>query len=348
MRTRTAFLAALVTIAAGCSSPSVPPPAPAATAAPAATPAGMAWTAQGEDWAAKKATLQALGEQFESSQALYDKLKADAGGGKPITWAQLNEPGFDWSGVYTRSKGGLQYDPDLGPRDGPASAQLTPEGQKIVDDKRQHIQDTGGEYDPISDCRPPGTPRWFTEPFLHEFFVSPKETLLINEMVNDIRRVYTDGRPHTPEEDAYASWNGDTVGFWDGDILVTHTKYLMSGQYQRGVQPNYSDMVQTVERWHKTDPKTLQVDVWIYDPVNLAKPWYTRQSYTQLTNDDYSLRLRYWDCRENQNNAIIVTENGTSQFPDFTFVDDDAAKSSDKDVKKQAADKAAAEKKTGR
>ena len=168
------------------------------------------------------------------------------------------------------------------------------------------------------------------------------------EMIHDTRVFYTDGRPHTPEEDAYASWNGDTVGFWDGDILVTHTKYLMSGQYQRGVQPNYSDMVQTVERWHKTDPKTLQVDVWIYDPVNLAKPWYTRQSYTQLTNDDYSLRLRYWDCRENQNNAIIVTENGTSQFPDFTFVDDDAAKSSDKDVKKQAADKAAAEKKTGR
>ena len=77
------------------------------------------------------------------------------------------------------------------------------------------------------------------------------------------------------------------------------------------------------------DPKTLQADVWVFDPVNLAKPWYTRQSWTKLTNDDYLLRIRYWDCRENSNNDIVVTDEGTSQFPDFDFVGDDAAVSSD-------------------
>jgi len=309
---------------------------PATTAHGIPAPVGMAWTAQGDNWAQDKAKLQALGEQFDSSQALYDKLKADAHGGKPITWAQLAEPALDWSGVYTRSKGGLQFDPDLGPTAGPASAQLTPEGKAVVDAKLEHIKSTGGEYDPISDCRPPGTPRWFTEPFLHEFMIAPHQTLLINEMVNDVRRVYTDGRDHTAEDDAYASWNGDTVGFWDGDILVTHTKYLMSGQYQRGVQPNYSDEVTTVERWKKVDPKTLQVDVWVFDPKNLAKPWYTRQSYARLTNDDHLLRLRYWDCRENSNNDIIVTDEGTSQFPNLGFVPDNAAASSDASVKKHA------------
>jgi hypothetical protein len=308
----------------------------------------MAWTVQGDDWAQKKATLQALGEQFESSAALYEKLKADAHGGKPITWEMLGQPAFDWSGIYTRTKGGLQFDPDLPMTAGPDSAQLTPAGKKVVDEKLAHIKATGGEYDPISDCRPPGTPRWFTEPFLHEFMIAPQQTLLINEMVNDIRRVYTDGREHTAEDDAYASWNGDTVGFWDGDILVTHTKYLMAGQYQRGVQPNYSDQVTTVERWHKTDPKTLQVDLWVYDPVNLAKPWYTRQSYTKLTNDDHLLRIRYWDCRENSNNAIIVTDEGTSQFPDLNFVSDDAAVSKDANVKKHAAQAQKTQEKTGR
>jgi hypothetical protein len=82
------------------------------------------------------------------------------------------------------------------------------------------------------------------------------------------------------------------------------------------------------------DPKTLQADVWVFDPVNLAKPWYTRQSWTQLTNDDRALRIRYWDCRENPNNAIITTESGTSQFPDFTFVPDDAAASTDEAVRR--------------
>ncbi len=325
--------AVIATTLAACGGAEQAAQAPAATA-PA--PAGMAWTNQGDDWAAKKAELQALGEQFESSHALYDKLKADAGGGKPLTWAQMSLPAYDWSGVYTRTKGGLHFDPDLrGPE--METAQLTPAGAEVVKRKQDLIAKTGGEYDPISDCRPPGTPRWFTEPFLKEYIVTPEQTWLINEMVNDVRRVYTDGRPHTADEDAYASWNGDTIGFWDGDILVTHSKHLMPGQYQRGVQPDYSDQVTLVERWRKIDGVTLQADVWIFDPVNLAKPWYTRQSYTELDNSEHLLRLRYWDCRENSNNDIITTEEGTSQFKDFSFLENDAAVSTDKSVKKTGA-----------
>ena len=94
---------------------------------------------------------------------------------------------------------------------------------------------------------------------------------------------------------------------------------------------------------HKTDGITLQTDVWIFDPVNLAKPWYTRQSQTELDNSEHLLRLRYWDCRENSNNSIITTGQGTSQFPDFTFVPDDAAASSDEAVKKAQEAKARGE-----
>jgi hypothetical protein len=292
-----------------------------------------AWIDQDESWAANKQKLQAFGERFETSDALYEALK-QAAGGEPLTWPQMAEPAYDWSGIYTRTKGGLQFDPDMSGETGPASAKLTVAGQQAVKAKADQLARTGGEYDPISDCRPPGTPRWFTEPFLHEFIVTPAQTWLINEMVNDVRRVYTDGRAHTSEEDAYATWNGDTIGFWDRGSLVAHTKYLFPGQYQRGVQPNYSDRTTVVERWHKVAAKTLQADVWVFDPVNLAEPWYTRQSWTRLTNDDHQLRIRYWDCRENPNNAIITTEAGTSQFPDFTFVPDDAAVSSDPAVKK--------------
>ncbi len=293
------------------------------------------WMNQSDNWDTTKGTLQAFGEKFDTSEALFDAFRQAAGAGaKPPAWTQLTEPAFDWSGIYTRTKGGLHFDADLAPESGPVTAQLTPAGALVVKAKADQLATKGGEYDPISDCRPPGTPRWFTEPFLHEFIVTPGQTWLINEMVNDVRRVYTDGRAHTPADEAYPTWNGDTIGFWDGDVLVTHTKYLMSGQYQRGVQPNYSDQTTVVERWHKVDAKTLQADVWVFDPVNLAKPWYTRQGWTQLTNDDKQLRIRYWDCRENPNNAIITTETGTSQFPDFDFVPDDAGASSDAAVKR--------------
>jgi len=292
-----------------------------------------AWVNKGADWPAQKSQLQAFGERYKTSSELFQRLREAAGGGKNPAWAQMSEPAYDWSGVYTRTGGGLEFDADLAGRPpkpeyyaavakgapGTTTAQLTPAGRAVYQRKADQLGRTGGEYDPISDCRPPGVPRWVTEPFLHEFVVTPTQTWLINEMVNDVRRVYTDGRDHTPEEDAYPSWNGDTIGFWDGDTLVTHTRYLNKGQYQRGLQPDYSEQTTVVERWHKVDAKTLQSDMWVYDPVNLAKPWYTRQSWTQLTNDDKSLRLRYWDCRENANNAIEKQSDGTSEFKPFDF-----------------------------
>ena len=115
----------------------------------------------------------------------------------------------------------------------------------------------GIEWDPISTCAPPGMPRWLTEPFLREFIVTPEQTWLINEMVNDIRRIYTDGRDHMPEADRYPLYNGDSIGFWDGDRLVIHTNQLQAGIYQRA-HPDYTEQVETVEIWHKVDPKTLR------------------------------------------------------------------------------------------
>jgi hypothetical protein len=307
-------LALAMLCVAGCSKNTVE-----TVAAP--VPKGMAWVAQGTNWAEEKAKLQTLGEQFENSGALYEKLRADAQGGQPLTWQQLSLPAFDWSGLYTRTSRGIQFDPDLGKGAGPDTAQLTPEGTAVLQKKRDQLARTGGgEYDPLSDCRPPGVPRWHTEPFLREAIVTPQQTWLINEQVNDVRRVYTDGREHTTDEDAYPSWNGDTIGFWDGDILVTHTKHLMSGQYQRGLQPDYSDQTTLVERWRKIDAKTIQADVWVFDPVNLAKPWYTRQSWSLVPNKDRAVRIRYWDCRENSNNSIVKQEDGSSEYKGFDFL----------------------------
>lgn len=284
----------------------------------------LGWVDKSSDkaaWADRKAQLQAFGEKFDDADALFSFFDEQADGGETLTWEDMSKPEYDWSGIFTRTGGGLSFDPDI--RASENSAQLTEEGAAGRQKKIDLMAATGGEYDPISDCRPPGFPRWATEPFLHEFIVTPDQTWLINEMVNDVRRVYTDGRAHTTPEDAYASWNGDTIGFWDDGTLVTHTTYLMEGQYQRGTQPNYSDQVEVVERWRKVDPVTLEADFWVFDPVNLAEPWYTRQSWTELKDDDHLLRIRYWDCRENSNNQIVETEEGSSQFPDLDFVNND-------------------------
>jgi len=291
----------------------------------------VGWLAKDESWQDSKSQLQAFGEAFENSWSMYLFLLESADGGEMLSWQDMSVPAYDWSGIFTRTSGGLSFDPDISADE--TTAKLTEAGRAVRQQKIADMESTGGEYDPISDCRPPGHPRWATEPFLHEFVVTPDQTWLINEMVNDVRRVYTDGRAHTSVEDAYASANGDTIGFWTSGMLVMHTKYLIPGQYQRGTQPDYSGEVELVERWRKIDEITLEADFWVFDPINLSQPWYTRQSWTELANDESYLRIRYWDCGENQNNVILEKEDGTSQFLDFDFIEDDAAASSDEEIR---------------
>ena len=261
-----------------------------------------------------------LGRKYKTSTDLYKALQDEAKGGQRLKPAVLP----DWSGVYSRPAiNGFTFDPSQ-PEDGLPTAKLTPEFQaKMI--KRIEDRKRGIEWDPISSCSPPGHPRWLTEPFLREFIVTPDQTWLVNEMVNDVRRIYTDGRAHAPEADRYPIPDGDSIGFWDGSSLVIHTNQLQSGIYQRG-NPDYTDQVETVEIWRKADDKTMTVDVWVYDPPALAETWYVRQNYVKLSDPEKNLRIRYWSCGENPNNSVFQTKDGTTQFKDLNFDKKDDSK----------------------
>ena len=260
-----------------------------------------------------KEQMVELGRQHKTAADLYRALKEEAKGGQRL--AANNLP--DWTGVYTRQlTPGFSFDGDQ-PPGGLPPAKLTPEYHakmmKRIEDLKKGI-----EWDPISACVPPGHPRWLTEPFLREFVVTPDQTWLINEMINDIRRIYTDGRDHIPEEDRYPLINGDSIGFWDGHKLVIHTNQLQAGIYQRA-QPDYTDQVETVEIWQKVDDKTVRADVWVYDPPALEEAWFSKQTYSKLSDPEKNLRIRYWNCAENQNNAVVQTQQGGTEFRAFTF-----------------------------
>jgi hypothetical protein len=244
-------------------------------------------------------------QEYRNSSEHFEALKRAANGGTKITFDKLP----DWTGIWTRSTEPVfKFDPAQ-PSVRQTTAQLTPEYAQRHKEKLERVA-KGIEWDPISNCIPPGYPRWLTTPFLREFALRPDQTHLINEMLADTRRIYTDGRGHTPDDEAYPLWNGDSIGFWDGDSLVIHTTQLMSGQYQRQ-QPDYSDQVETIERWRKTDDKTIEADVTIYDPPALVKPWHVVQRYVRVTTP--GLRVRSWVCEENANNQVLQTKEGATQ-----------------------------------
>jgi hypothetical protein len=257
----------------------------------------------------------ALGREHSSAWGLYEALRERAGGGAPLDLDDMP----DWSGLWTRV-GPPFFDPDQEPGT-LTTAKLKPDARAELEERRRRSA-RGIEYDPISDCSPPGFPRWLAIPFLREFIVTPGRVWLFSETVNNLRRIYTDGRGHPSPEDAYPLWYGDSIGFWHGHELVIHTNQLSENIFHRN-DPRHSEQIETVEVWRKIDDETTVADVWAYDPVTLEEPWYTQQTYARVDDQDGALRIRYWHCTENPNNAVVETEEGASQFDDFTFTEDD-------------------------
>jgi hypothetical protein len=290
-------------------------PLTVALALAACAPEQAAPTAAAELVPVDRVAKVALGLEHGTARDLYDALKARAGGGTPLSLDDMP----DWTGLWTRV-GRPFFDPDQ-PTDVLTTAKLKAEPLAELT-RRRELSAQGIEYDPISDCSPPGFPRWLAIPFLREFIVTPGQTYLFSETVNNLRRVYTDGRDHPPLADAYPLHYGDSIGFWSNHTLVIHTAQVTAGIFHRN-DPKYSESLEAVEVWRKTDPTTVAVDVWVYDPLTLDEPWYVQQTYKQVSNPDRGLRIGYWHCSENPNNLVEQTSDGTSQFSDFTFTDQD-------------------------
>lgn len=263
-------------------------------------------------WAKETATKTEFGRTFPDAWALYTSLKQKAKGGTRHTATTIP----DWSGLWTRDyrPGARVMDAlqELG-----RQASLTPEYAKEYA-ARQAQAKQGIVYDPLSACEPAGFPRWLTSPFMRDYVTTPSETWLTTEQMNEVRRIYTDGRGHIPEADRYPLWLGDSIGFWDGPRLVVHTNQVRDGIFARNA-PRHSDQLEVVEVWQRISKANIDVDVWIFDKLALKEPLYVKVRYVQQPNDDKFLRIRHWECTENPNNEVIQTETGASDYKQLDF-----------------------------
>jgi hypothetical protein len=115
-----------------------------------------------------------------------------------------------WRGQWQKI-GGVSWDPSkpMGRAENPP---LKPEYQARFEASLAD-QATGGQgADPTFTCIPPGMPRAMTVVFPMEIIIMPDTTYIIIEYDNQVRRIYTDGRPWPKDmEPAFA---GYSIGHW--------------------------------------------------------------------------------------------------------------------------------------
>ena len=125
-------------------------------------------------------------------------------------------------------------------------------------------------------CLPNGMPSIMSAAFAYEFLFTPGQVTIIPES-NEVRRVFTDGRPHPKEDVIEDSWEGHSIGHWEGQTLVVDTVGL-NGKSEMFVGMRITPSAHIVERIHRKDAKTMQIDTTIYNDTMFTKPYsYTRE-----------------------------------------------------------------------
>ena len=203
----------------------------------------------------------------------------------------------DWGGVWITKF--------LPPAERAKRERPLPKGKYLAafeEAKRQADLNNGETPRTRSYCAAPGLPGIMgTGQYPMEFLFTPGRVTTLHEAWTGERRIYTDGRKHTPLDDLDPSFYGESIGHWEGDVLVVHTIGLKTDT-TIAVGIGHSDKMTTDERIYldKTDPNTLIVDMVVTDPEALEKPFTTQYRYGRRRDID----LLEFYCAENERNQL--------------------------------------------
>jgi len=201
----------------------------------------------------------------------------------------------DLTGIWL-NQGGIGWTPGIPPgaRQKPP---LTPEYQKIFE---QHLANAAAGH-PTGDstsasCLPPGMPRIMTMTYPMEITMAPDHVKIYGEWLEQVRRIFTDGRPLP--EDPDPSFNGLSVGHWEGDFLVSTAYGFERDTNMESSGLPKSDKAIAYERIWLADDNTLRDEFTIVDPVAFAKPWTVIKTYKRAPAD---FKLMPYVCENNRN-----------------------------------------------
>lgn len=258
-------------------------------------------------------------KKFATAEAHYRYLYEQANGGTQHTMATIPV----WDGLWSSGNNTMPaiflengtlataWRPGATIKEGV----LTPAYEAQFRARRAEIEEYGEQrYDRLTNCEYPGVPRWLWEPYIKEFVNTPKQTWMMNDFMNETRRVYID-EEHVNIDGKHSS-TGDSIGFWDEDKLVIWTKWVNPADYVRGM-PLTSNQFEMVETWQQVvreeGTRELVTQVTFYDPIALYEPQsavYTHMSRPDL--EEVGVRIRNWECTTSSNS--YKDEDGNTQF----------------------------------
>ena len=142
--------------------------------------------------------------------------------------------------------------------------------------------------DSIGQCFPPGMPMIMTRVWPIAMIQQPTSIYMVFGFTNSLRIIYMDGRDFSDPDYVVPTYNGESIGHWEDDELVVHTKYFETNEHWIDMGIPVSDDFEIIERIRmKDEGMTLEIEYTMIDPQNWKGEWkntkrWMRQDYSDI------------------------------------------------------------------
>ena len=246
---------------------------------------------------------------FKTAEEHYEALLEETRGrGGPTEHTYATVPG-DLSGRYVWPRGQNWYAELLWTQVPTILSLLTPEYQTRMVEELYHDGNTNAPQWPAQYCWPEGfMRRWHYHAVTnqpHQILVTPKLVqVLAGDADNFITNIHIGrtfnmdgGVPHLGAE--VPRWYGDTIGFWDHDVLITWTSNIQGWKVHGNFE--FSNKLQTVEIYTPIRDATGKIvginqEGIFYDPDSLVQPIRMVRNLRKLSEVEQGEPYQFIEC----------------------------------------------------
>jgi len=147
----------------------------------------------------------------------------------------------------------------------PDERPLTPAGAELL---RRHGQP--GTFNPTLNCLPDGVPHGDLLPEPFKIIHAQGLVVILYEVETTFRQVFIDGR--TLPADMSPTWQGYSIGHWEGDTLVVQTAGFNDLGWLDARGTGHSTAMRVEERFRRRDYGHLDLTITITDPEIFTRP----------------------------------------------------------------------------
>jgi hypothetical protein len=173
------------------------------------------------------------------------------------------------------------------------------EGQRARAERRPY-------RDAIGQCFPAGIPMIMTRVWPIAMIQLPTVIFMVSNFNNSFRQVFLDGREYSNPDTIIYTYNGESLGRWEGDTLVVDTRYIETYNHYIDTGIPISEEFRVQERMRLLENgEVLEIEYIMTDPVNWVGEWRNTKQWLRVDYTD----INEVECLPDLNDNLPSTQS---------------------------------------